>query len=99
MKIVRFFKILFFLLFLFLFIGIIYSFCQTRHLSKKFENTDLIISYNQLIKDWGKPDKEFDISLSYDKRHIILYKDFLGFNYIFASQKGETIISEKYIDD
>ncbi|TDX85994.1 hypothetical protein [Epilithonimonas xixisoli] len=99
MKILRYLKILVFPLVLFLFIGVIYSFWQSRHLSKKFEKTKLNISYNQLVDDWGKPDEEFNINLSYDKRHIIVYNDLLGFRYIFASQEGKTIISEKYIDD
>jgi hypothetical protein len=95
MKVFQFFKVLFFLLL----IGIIYTIWQTRHLSDKFEKTKLDISYNQLIDNWGKPDKEFDMSLSYDQRHILVYSDYFGYKYIFASQKGKTIISEKYLDD
>ena len=79
--------------------GVIYGVKQTRSLSELFEKTELNISREQLIYIWGKPDEEFDMNLSYDKRHVIKYNDILGFAYIFTSKRGEEIISEKFIDD
>ena len=79
--------------------GFIFGVKQIRSLSEKFKQTDLNISREQLIAIWGKPDEEFDMNLSYDKRHVIKYNTLLGLAYIFTSKRGEKIISEKFIDD
>jgi len=82
-----------------LFIALLYSFWQTRELSNRFKRTKLNISKRELIKIWGKPDREFDLGFNDDKRYIVKYKDCFGYAYIFVSKKDEEIISEKYIDD
>jgi len=80
-------------------LAVIYGVKQTRNLSEKFKKTELNISREQLIDIWGKPDEEFNMNLSYDKRHVIKYNDLFGYTYIFTSKSGKKNISEKFIDD
>lgn len=81
-------------------LGIFYVAWKNKKLNEKYINTELNISQKQLITEWGIPDEEFDLDLSYDKRHIIKYSSLItGQSYIFAIKYGEKNITEKYIDD
>lgn len=95
-KIVQYLTLLSIIIFLFWFS---YAIWQSRDMAEKFNKTKLNVTYNELVKHWGEPHEEFDMNLSYDKRHIIKYTDMIGDNYIFASEEGKEIISEKFIDD
>lgn len=77
----------------------IYSIIQTINYGEKFKKTELNISRTHLIENWGKPNREFDMGSPSHPRHILMYKDLIGCQYIFVIKENEKIISEKYMDD
>lgn len=64
-------------------------------MNDKFDQTNINISKKDLKKIWGKADRE----LIDNQRNIFIYKDYLGYEYIFASQKGHDNISQKFLND
>jgi len=70
-----------------------------RLLMRRYEETKLQISVNELKKSWGNPDNDF-ICKDCAEDRVLIYKTVTGFTqYVFKFDKNSKLLVQKYAED